>query len=612
MADNAKSKIHYDDFIANVQPDPAKPESTIMLSGFIGRGGDGVVRVYPDPSLGTWYDVPEADVVHSIAVPDSKLGGSYVWVRSSAQIKPGTAAPAAGTGAAGAAEAAAVQPTPTAQPTPATHCFICPPLTQDCTVATACSQQCTTPLAGCLPVQTVATACSQHCTTPLAGCLPVQTVATACSQHCTTPLAGCLPVQTVATACSQHCTTPLAGCLPVQTAATVCTQLNQCVQPTPTVHLSLATVCTQFCPTLHTGCLTVPINCFPITQPQICTIAISPNCPPPAIGTPVQQQLGLAAAAVRPQPTPTVQTHCFICPPHQTLDTLCTLPPGCPITQQCSQATFCSQLNQCGHHPTAATICTETCNTLLVGCGPHPTAATICTETCNTLLVGCWQTLAVNCWQVTQPQICNIAVSPNCPPPPPGTPVQQPGVMAAAIQPTPTAQTHCFVCPPHTVQQPCGQHTIPATVCWTHAAPACPPHQTVGMFCTELCPSLIVCPTRQVQCLVTQPQVCTIVASPNCPPVGPGTPVQQIGTPAQHPAFAAQALQPTPSAVNQCGVHTALPACQPSVNVICPTPSAVHQCGGHTAPPACQPSVNVICPTPSAVHQCGVFTPYGR
>ena len=95
MADDAQSKIHFDDFIANVQPDPAKPESTIMLSGFIGRGGDGVVRIYPDPSLGTWYDVPEADVVHSMAVPDSKLGGSYVWVRGTAQIKPGSSAAAA-------------------------------------------------------------------------------------------------------------------------------------------------------------------------------------------------------------------------------------------------------------------------------------------------------------------------------------------------------------------------------------------------------------------------------------------------------------------------------------------------------------------------------------
>ena len=43
--------------------------------------------IYPDPSLGTWYDVPEADVVHSMAVPDSKLGGSYVWVRAAADIK---------------------------------------------------------------------------------------------------------------------------------------------------------------------------------------------------------------------------------------------------------------------------------------------------------------------------------------------------------------------------------------------------------------------------------------------------------------------------------------------------------------------------------------------
>jgi hypothetical protein len=570
MADNAQSKIHYDDFIANVQPDPAKPESTIMLSGFIGHGGDGVVRIYPDPSLGTWYDVPEADVVHSIAVPDSKLGGSYVWVRSSAQIKPGTAAPAAGTGAAGAAEAAAVQPTPTAMPTPATHCFICPPLTQDCTVATACSQQCTTPLAGCLPVQTAATACSQHCTTPLAGCLPVQTVATACSQHCTTPLAGCLPVQTVATACSQHCTTPLAGCLPVQT---------------------VATACSQHCTTPLAGCL------------------------------PVQQQLGLAQT----------QQNC-----------LHTLPPVCPVN---TAATVCTQPPACPHQ-TAATLCTQNlCHSFvdctIVGCTHficptqpnvcthqpgcvQPTRPFICSETCVTL--------PVNCFPQSLPHVCQ-GVSPNCPPPAIGTPVQQPGVMAAAIQPTPTAQSHCFACPPLTVQQQCVRPTLPV-ICGLHTAPPACPHQTMGMFCTELCHTLPgggCWPTQLVICQPTPPQVCTIAVSPNCPPPPPGTPVQQ-------PGVMAAAMQPTPSAVNQCGVHTAATvcqpsvnvicptpsavhqcgghtaplACQPSVNVICPTPSAVHQCGGHTAPPACQPSVNVVCPTPSAVHQCGVFTPYGR
>jgi hypothetical protein len=95
MADNGTSKIRYDDFVGNVQRDPAKPESTIMLSGFVGRGADGHARLYPDPTLGTWYDIPEADIVHSMPIPDSKFGGSYVWARASAQIKPGNAAAAA-------------------------------------------------------------------------------------------------------------------------------------------------------------------------------------------------------------------------------------------------------------------------------------------------------------------------------------------------------------------------------------------------------------------------------------------------------------------------------------------------------------------------------------
>src|ERR1700710_1568371 len=92
MAANDKSKIRYDDFIGSVQPDPAKPESTIMLSGFVGHGPEGHARIYPDPALGSWYDVPEGDILHSTPIADSKLGGSYIWVRASSEIKPGSAA----------------------------------------------------------------------------------------------------------------------------------------------------------------------------------------------------------------------------------------------------------------------------------------------------------------------------------------------------------------------------------------------------------------------------------------------------------------------------------------------------------------------------------------
>jgi hypothetical protein len=98
MAEQTGSKLRYDDFIANVIPDPAKVEPTLLLSGFVGRGGaDGSVRIYPEPSLNKWLDVPEADIVHSMPIPDSPLGGSHVWVKRSAEIRPGAAAaPAAG------------------------------------------------------------------------------------------------------------------------------------------------------------------------------------------------------------------------------------------------------------------------------------------------------------------------------------------------------------------------------------------------------------------------------------------------------------------------------------------------------------------------------------
>ncbi len=102
----ATDNIRYDDFIANVHADPAKPEASIMLAGFVGHGAEGKVRIYPDASLANWYDVAEDDVVHAMPVPDAKLGGSYVWVRASAQIKPGAAAAVPGTGAVAAAQPA--------------------------------------------------------------------------------------------------------------------------------------------------------------------------------------------------------------------------------------------------------------------------------------------------------------------------------------------------------------------------------------------------------------------------------------------------------------------------------------------------------------------------
>ncbi|HEX8166133.1 MAG TPA: hypothetical protein VF601_10140 [Beijerinckiaceae bacterium] len=339
MAERKQTKIRYDDFIGNIQPDPAKPEPTIMLSGFVGRGGgEGAVRIYPDPSLGTWYDVPETDIVHTLPIPDSKLGGSHVWVRASAQIKPGAAAAAA-------QPAPAAQPAVgiTPQPTPATHCFICPPPTQNCTPATICTlhghcPQPPTPATMCLicpPHQTLATLCTQLCTYPGLGCPP---------PGFTQPVVcGVLP--------------PSFGC--AQGAAGVAGAADARLAPGQGTLGPTGTFgCTVWhCPTLQTNWW----ECH--TRAPGCTIHICLQA----------GAMAPAAAAVGPA---------------NTVATVCTQPPGCPPHTVHNSLCICptpSAVHQCGQAPlTPATVCTQLGCTF-VGCTPHcpggggVTPATVCT-----------------------------------------------------------------------------------------------------------------------------------------------------------------------------------------------------------------------------------------
>jgi hypothetical protein len=456
MADNDQSKIRYDDFVNSVQPDPAKPEPTIMLSGFVGRGLEGYVRIYPDPTLGTWYDLPVADVIHSMPVADSKLGGSYIWVRASADIKPGSVAPAAPAAqpqamAAAAAPAAALQPTPTVQ----THCFICPPphLTQlaECQIQPTPTVQ--TNCFVCPPHLTLATVCTQiNCPTQPVPCdtlLPTpQTHCFVCPPHQTQAI-NC-PTQPVP--CDTMGPTPLTHCIvcpPHQTPATVCTQiacpthLAVCTTPQPTLHThcivcpphqTLATVCTQFaCPTQPVVCNiqpTLQAVCQPIfTQPGACGVL------PPSVGCTQGCQFGpqqggapqAMAAAVQGGGLRTTWFDCHTnmagCTVHicaqQAAPQAQALPPQTIHNSVCICPTP-SAVGQCGPHPTLATICTQSpacpphtvhnsqciCPTpSAVGqCGPHPSLATLCTlpPGCpphQTLPAVCHQTLNIACVQ---------------------------------------------------------------------------------------------------------------------------------------------------------------------------------------------------------------------
>jgi hypothetical protein len=573
MADNDQSKIRYDDFISNVQPDPAKPESTIMLSGFVGRGQEGHARVYPDPTLGTWYDIPEGDVIYSRPIADSKLGGSYVWVRASSEIKPGSAA-APATEAAEPQQAAAVgmNPTPRThcfvcdppkaaagvalQPTPATHCYICPPHTLPCSLlCQADPRGGAAPAAMGLP-HTAATVCTQF------GCPPQG------------PVGG--QVGTFSIWCSLLCGTTKAC---AEAAAPAAMALPH----------TAATVCTQF------GC--VP-NAMPPTL--WCTWV---GCPPH--GAPQPQ------AAAHAAPGGLLQTH-FLCT--QGLATFC----GCTPGIDCNAAP--------GNVQTQAPICTQgfptfcgctpgiDCGGLAAGAAPRQanTGVTVCVTDCqppgNEMMkaaVGINPTPASHCF------VCD------------------PPKAAAAMQPTPTVQTHCFICPPHTQAVHCWtapvvcdimQMPTPATRCFI-----CPPvNQTFATVCTQIgCPThQIHCPTQPVVCNLqpTQPVVCGVLP----PSFGCTQGCQQGGAQQQPAAMMAAPAHPNTAAT----LCTQQPACPPHTvhnsMCICPTPSAVHQCGGQTVFTPTIPQFTVVgmCPTfgvcpsmactPFTPVQNGVFTPFGR
>jgi hypothetical protein len=399
MSDNDQSKIRYDDFVSKVQADPANPQATIMLAGFVGRGVEGEVRVYTDPTLGTWYDVPEADIVHSQPIADAKLGGSYVWIKSGAQIKPGGGGAGAAHGQAQgqaqpqamAGPAAQIQPTPTVQ----THCFICPPLTQ----ATVCQVQ------------------SLHCPTQPVVCDTPPTPATICTQI------GCLPTP------QTHCFI----CPPV-TQATPC-QVQSLHCPTHPVVCDIPPTAPCVYPTLHTQPVTV---CCPLTHPPVCGIVPpthTPSCGPQAQGMQQAQPQAFAGAAqpaaqqmpfsLHVCPTPSAVQQCG--QPHQTFATICTQHVVCGgHTIQHTQC-ICptpSAVQQCGQpHQTLATICTQ------LGCGGHtllhtqcicptttvlPTHQIVCPQTAN---LGCLQTAATPCLPITlggcTPQSIACTPTPN-------------------------------------------------------------------------------------------------------------------------------------------------------------------------------------------------------
>jgi hypothetical protein len=82
-----------DDFTAKVVNDPAKPQETLLLQGFLGASSQpDHTRVYSDLTLQSYVDVANTDIIHiePISKDQSPMGGSYLWVKKDADVLPGT------------------------------------------------------------------------------------------------------------------------------------------------------------------------------------------------------------------------------------------------------------------------------------------------------------------------------------------------------------------------------------------------------------------------------------------------------------------------------------------------------------------------------------------
>lgn len=90
MAAKNQSRIKLDDFVGAVRGDPSASDPLLFTSGYVGRSPtEGNIRIYSDPSLSSWIEAAEEDVVHSMPIADSPLGGSHLWLKGSARLSPG-------------------------------------------------------------------------------------------------------------------------------------------------------------------------------------------------------------------------------------------------------------------------------------------------------------------------------------------------------------------------------------------------------------------------------------------------------------------------------------------------------------------------------------------
>src|SRR5882724_967944 len=297
----ANKKPRRENFISKIVKDPTNPPKTILLRGYLGDSSEeGHTRLYLDPQLNNYVEVPDEAILHEEDVPkeQSPLGETYVWIDQDAQVIHGAAGPQRQKSKFLEGPIAAAAAGPGLGPAGPIFTFICtPPPSLGCPI---------TPIHGCPPPPTPLHGCQVSqlvaCPTLIGpGCGQVASVGCPVTPACPThlcPVSQLIPCHTlIGPGCGQVASlgcpppTPLCPPTPLHPCVTqVCTIAPQCHTPvcpptplapchtplhgcpTPPAFCPVTPLCpsaldacpTKLCPTLL-GC--------PTSSPQFCPVA---------------------------------------------------------------------------------------------------------------------------------------------------------------------------------------------------------------------------------------------------------------------------------------------------------------------------------------------------
>ena len=93
MADKdnkTRKELKQDPLVEQLAPDPADPQATIQLKGWLGKGVKaGSWRLYLTPQLDEYVQFQDKDIVHTqpIAPEQSPLGGTMIWLLAGTSLQ---------------------------------------------------------------------------------------------------------------------------------------------------------------------------------------------------------------------------------------------------------------------------------------------------------------------------------------------------------------------------------------------------------------------------------------------------------------------------------------------------------------------------------------------